>query len=242
MSRFRKAAEGMTLAEHLAEARRRFLVSAAAVLVFGVASFIFYPQILHVLQRPYCAATPRSCRFLVTNPLDGLTLRIKIGLFGGLLLASPVLFWQVWRFITPGLKAKERRYAVPFVVCSILFFAGGVAVAYFSFGHAISFLESIGGNSLVTFYNPNQYLTLFLLMMFIFGVTFEFPVVLVAIELAGLVSPNQLLKSWRYAVIAITVASAVFTPSGDPLSMMALAVPLTVFYFLAIGIGKLMRR
>jgi sec-independent protein translocase protein TatC len=242
MSRFRKAAEGMTLAEHLAEARRRFLISISSVMVLGIAAFMLYPQILHILQKPYCAATPHHCQFLVTNPLDGLSLRIKIAFFGGVLFSSPVLFWQTWRFITPGLKAKERRYAIPFVAFSILFFAGGVAVAYFSFGHAISFLEAIGGKSLVTFYNPNQYLTLFLLMMFIFGITFEFPVVLVAIELAGLVTPAQLLKSWRYAVIAITVASAVFTPSGDPLSMMALAVPLTVFYFLAIGLGKLLRR
>ncbi len=242
MSRFRRAAEGMTLAEHLAEARRRFLVSTASILILGVVSFMLYPQILHILQKPYCAATPDHCQFLVTNPLDGLSLRIKIAFFGGLLFSSPVIFWQVWRFITPGLKAKERRYAIPFVTSSIVFFAGGVAVAYFSFGHAITFLESIGGKSLVTFYNPNQYLTLFLLMMFIFGVTFEFPVVLVAIELAGLVTPNQLLRSWRYAIIAITIASAVFTPSGDPLSMMALAIPLTVFYFLAIGVGKLLHK
>ncbi len=232
----------MTLAEHLAEVRQRFLVASASILVLGIISFIAYPQILHVLQKPYCAATPHHCQFLVTNPLDGLSLRIKIAFFGGLLFSSPVLFWEVWRFITPGLRAKERRYAVPFVCASILFFAGGVAVAYFSFAHAITFLEAIGGKSLITFYNPNQYLTLFLLMMFIFGVTFEFPVVLVAIELAGLVTPAQLLRGWRYAVIAITVASAVFTPSGDPLSMMALAIPLVVFYFLAIAVGKLFRR
>ncbi len=232
----------MTLAEHLAEARRRFLISAGAVLALGVVAFLIYPSILHVLQKPYCAATPRHCKFLVTNPLDGLTLRIKIGFFGGLLFSSPILFWQAWRFVTPGLKAKERRYAIPFVATSILFFAGGIAVAYYSFGHAISFLESVGGRALITEYNPNQYLTLFLLMMFVFGVTFEFPVVLVALELAGVVTPRQLLRSWRYALIAITVASAVFTPSGDPLSMMALALPLVVFYFLAIGVGKLLRK
>ncbi len=242
MSRFEKAATGMTLAEHLAEARRRFLISAATVLTLGVVAFLIYPQILHVLQQPYCAATPGHCRFLVTNPLDGLTLRIKIGFFGGLLFASPVLFWQAWRFITPGLKAKERRYAVPFVGLSLVFFVSGMTVAYFSFGHAIQFLQSIGGKALYTQYNPNQYLTLFLLMMFVFGVTFEFPVVLVALELAGVVTPMQLLKAWRYALIGITIASAVFTPSGDPLSMMALALPLTFFYFLAIGIGKLLRK
>ena len=242
MGRFRKAASGMTLAEHLAELRHRFLVMAITVSVFSVAAFIFYPEVLKVLQHPYCSAVPGHCRFLVTNPLDGLTLRVKIGLFGGFLLASPVILWQIWRFVTPGLKARERQYALPFVLASLFFFSGGVMLAYFSFGHAIQFLKSIGGSSLVTEYNPNQYLTLFLLMMFIFGLTFLFPIVLVALELANIVTPRQLLHGWRYAVITITVASAVFTPSGDPLSMMALALPLVVFYFLAIGVGKLLKR
>ncbi len=232
----------MTLAEHLAELRHRFIVATAAVVLLGVGAFVLYPQILHVLQQPYCAATPRSCRFLATNPLTGLSLRIKIGFFGGLVFASPIVFWEAWRFVTPGLKAAEKRYAVPFVASSVLFFGSGVTVAYFSFGHAIRFLQSIGGHSLVTFYDPNQYLSLFLLMMFIFGVTFEFPVVLVALELAGVVTPRTLLRSWRYAIIAITIASAVFTPSGDPLSMFALALPLTAFYFLAIAVGKLLKR
>ena len=120
--------------------------------------------------------------------------------------------------------------------------AAGVAVAYFSFGHALVFLQAIGGHSLIAHYNPNQYLGLFMMMMFIFGITFEFPVVLVALELARVVTPAQLLRVWRYALIAITIASAVFTPSGDPLSMLALAAPLTLFYFLSIGVGKLLRR
>ncbi len=232
----------MTLAEHLAEVRRRSLVSAGAITVAGVVCFLIYPQILHVLQEPYCRAAPRHCQFLGTNPLDGLTLRVKIALFGGLLLASPVVFWEIWRFVTPGLKATERRYAVPFVVASVVFFAAGVAIAYLSFGHAISFLQSIGGHTLVYFYNPNQYLGLFVMMMLIFGLTFEFPVVLVALELARVVRPATLLHGWRYAVITITVASAVFTPSGDPLSMLALAVPLVAFYFLAIAVGKIFKR
>src|SRR6202451_2034518 len=235
----------MTLAEHLAEVRHRFLVSAITVSLFGVAAFIFYPQILHFLQEPYCAARDaahKGCTFLVTAPLDGLTLRIKIGFFGGLLAASPILFWQLWRFITPGLKAQERKYIVPFVAASLVFFIAGMTVAYFSFGHAIQFLESIGGKSLLTEYNPNQYLTLFLLMLFIFGIAFLFPVILVALELIGVVTPKRLLHSWRYATIIITIAAAVFTPSSDPLSMLALAGPLVAFYFLAIGVGKLFHK
>ena len=232
----------MTLAEHLAELRRRFLVIAVSVLVFGVLGFVFYPHILKVLQNPYCSAVPGHCKFLVTNPLDGLTLRVKIAFFSGFVVSSPVILWQAWRFITPGLKARERRYIIPFVTCSLVFFCAGMLLAYFSFAHAIHFLKSIGGSSLITEYNPNQYLTLFLLMMFIFGLTFLFPVVLVALELVNIVTPKQLLRSWRYAVIAITVASAVFTPSGDPLSMAALGIPLVVFYFLAIGVGKMLHK
>jgi sec-independent protein translocase protein TatC len=232
----------MTLAEHLAEARTRIMICTAAILAFGVVCFVFYPQILHVLQRPYCRATPHHCRFLVTNPLDGLTLRIKIAFFGGFLVSSPILFWEVWRFVTPGLKAKERRYALPFVLSSIFFFLGGVVLAYFIFQRAISWLESIGGHTLITEYNPNQYLSLFILMMVVFGITFEFPVVLVALELAGILKPATLLHAWRYAIIAITVVSAIITPSSDPFSMLALAIPLSVFYFMAIGVGKLFKK
>ncbi len=242
MGRFRNAATGMTLAQHLAEARHRMLVAMTAVLVMGVAAFILYSPILRVLQEPYCRATPHNCKFLATSPLDGITLRVKIALFGGLLFATPFWLWHTWRFVTPGLKARERRYALPFVLGSMVFFFGGVVTAYLVFKKTIQFLIAIGGNSLTSYYNPNQYLGLFILMMAIFGLAFEFPVVLVALELARIVRPAQLLHAWRYAVIAITVAAAVFTPSGDPLSMMALAVPLTAFYFLAIAVGKLLRR
>jgi sec-independent protein translocase protein TatC len=232
----------MTLAEHLKEIRYRFFVCAIVIALVGVAAWIFYPQILHFLQEPYCRAAPRHCTFLVTNPLDGLTLRFKISVYGGLFFSSPVILYQAWRFITPGMKAKERKYAIPFVSAAFVFFGAGVVVAYFIFGQAIQWLQSIGGKALVSHYNPNQYLSLFLLTMLIFGITFLFPVILVALELAGIVSPSQLLHSWRYAMIFITVASAVFTPSGDPISMLVLAAPLVAFYFMAIGVGKLLKK
>jgi sec-independent protein translocase protein TatC len=242
MPKFRKAETGMTLAEHLKEIRHRFFVCAIVIFLVGVAAWIFYPHILSFLAGPYCNASPKHCTFLVTNPLDGLTLRFKISIYGGLFFSSPVIFWQAWRFITPGMKASERKYAVPFVSASIVFFAAGVVTAYFIFGQAIQWLQSIGGKELVSHYNPNQYLGLFLLTMLIFGITFLFPVVLVALELAGLVTPKQLLHAWRYAIIIITIAAAVFTPSGDPVSMLVLAAPLIAFYFMAIGVGKLFKK
>ncbi len=242
MARFRSPSGTMPLAAHLAEARRRFLLCCSAIGLLGVVAFVFYTPLLHVLQLPYCHASPGHCQFLVTNPLDGFTLRIKVGFFGGLMFATPVILWHLWRFITPGLKVGERRYAFPFVVAGLIFFAFGVVTAYFVFNRALQWLQSIGGNQLVTQYNPNQYLSLFLLMMLVFGLSFEFPVVLVGLQLGNIVTPRALLRHWRYAVIGITVVSAGITPSSDWFSMFALAVPLVVFYFLAIVVGKVFRR
>jgi sec-independent protein translocase protein TatC len=232
----------MTLAEHLTELRQRLMIILICVFVIAVLAFVFYPHLLRILQDPYCNASPTHCKFLVTNPLDGLNLRVKIAFFAGIVISSPVILWETWRFITPGLKARERRYAIPFVAASVVFFASGMALAYFSFAQAIQWLEDIGGRTLLTEYNPNQYLTLFLLMLFIFGIAFLFPVILVALQLIGVVTPARLLHSWRYATIIITVAAAAFTPSSDPLSMLALAGPLVAFYFLAIGVGKLLHK
>ena len=238
----RDSIQGMTLAQHFAEARRRFLLSFAMTMALAVVAFVMYPSLLRIMQHPYCQVDPRHCNFLVTNPLDGLTLRVKIALFGGLLFSAPVWLWHTWRFVTPGLKDTERRYALPFIASTVVFFFGGVLVAYLVFKKTIQFLVAIGGNSLTTYYNPNQYLTLFLLMMLLFGLTFEFPVVLVALEIARVVTPRQLLRVWRYSTIAIVVFSGVITPSSDPFSMFALMIPLEVFYFLAIGVGKLLKR
>ena len=232
----------MTLTEHLTELRQRLMICLIAFLIAGIAAFVLYNPILAFLKAPYCHANVGRCSLYVTSPLDGLTLRIKISAFGGLILSAPVLLFELWRFITPGLKRNEKRYAIPFVLTSIVLFLLGCMVAYVSFGHALRFLGAIGGPGLEQIYNPNSYLSLVIWMMIIFGLTFEFPVLLVSLELARVVTPAQLLSWWRWAVIAITLAAALFTPSGDPFSMLALAIPLIVFYFASILIGKLARR
>jgi sec-independent protein translocase protein TatC len=248
----------MTLGEHLGELRRRVIISAVAFVVGAAIAVFAYQPILNFLLHPLCSVDASSahhtvkgslsvvgngsCSLFVTSPLDGLTLRVKIALFGGLVLASPVILFQVWRFVTPGLKASERRYAIPFVLSAFLLFLLGAATAYITLPHALGWLKSVGGPNLQTIYDPIPYLGLIILMMTIFGLTFEFPVVLVSLELAGVVTPARLLRSWRWAVIIIVVVAAVFTPSSDPFSMFALALPLVVFYFLSIGIGKLLGR
>ena len=255
----RPSPDDMTLGEHLGELRRRVIICVIAFVVAATIAVFAYEPILHFLLRPLCnvdsstvhhtstggsliVAANGTCNLFVTSPLDGLSLRVKIALFGGLVLASPVILFQVWRFVTPGLKASERRYAIPFVLSAFVLFLMGAATAYITLPHALGWLKSVGGPNLQAIYDPIPYLGLILLMMTIFGLTFEFPVVLVSLELARVVSPARLLRSWRWAVIIIVVVAAVFTPSSDPFSMFALAIPLVVFYFVSIGIGKLLGR
>jgi sec-independent protein translocase protein TatC len=240
--RDRPSPDAMTLTEHLGELRRRLIAAVVAFVLAAAVSAVFYNWFLSVLQHPYCQVRPGACSFYVTAPLDPLTLRVELAAFGGLILASPVILWELWRFITPGLRSNEKRYAVPFVISSVVLFLMGCATAYIVFPHALGWLFGVGGPHLKELINPNNYLSLILLLMVLFGITYEFPVVLVALELANVVRPATLLHHWRWSVIGITAASALFTPSSDPFSMLALAVPLTVFYFMAIGIGKIFGR
>jgi sec-independent protein translocase protein TatC len=240
---FKRASKGMTLAQHLAEARRRILISFLAVIVMGIVAFIEYNAILRFLETPYCDLhLAKTCQLTAIGTLNGFSIRIKIAYYCGMLFSSPIVLWQIWRFITPGLKKKERRYALGFLVAATVFFVGGCSMAFLMFNHALQFLNAIGGAGIETLYTADSYIGLIILMMFVFGLTFEFPVILVGLQLGRIVTSAQLLKSWRYAIILITIASAVFTPSGDPLSMMAMMIPLLLFYFLAILVGKLAKR
>jgi sec-independent protein translocase protein TatC len=254
------SADSMNLSQHLGELRHRLVICVIALALTTLVAVLAYEPILHFLIRPLCnvdamnarghtgaggsliTKSGSTCDLYVTSPLDGLSLRVQIAMFGGLVMASPVILFQLWRFITPGLKSRERKYAIPFVATSCLLFLLGAATAYTTLPHALAFLKSVGGPNLQAIYDPIPYLGLILLMMALFGLTFQFPVILVSLELARVVTPAGLLRSWRWAVIIITVVAAVATPSSDPFSMLALAVPLILFYFISIGIGKLLGR
>ncbi len=238
----RPTPDAMTLIEHLTELRRRVMLSALAFIVAATFAFIAYNPILSFLRHPYCQAEAGHCAFYITGPLDGLSLRVKIAAYGGLFLASPVLLWQVWRFITPGLNKREKRYAIPFIVASITFFTFGCLVAYLIFPHALRWLGSIGGPSLHQILDPVNYLSLIVLMMTVFGLTFEFPVLLVSLEAARVLTPKKLASWRRWAIVGIVVVAGVVVPSSDPFSMLAMAVPLYVFYELSIIAGRLITR
>ncbi len=227
----------MALVDHLGELRRRVAVILIALGLTGIVAFWMYPFTLRFLQAPYCKVQ-HPCQLFVTGPLDGLSLRIKVTAYSALALASPVILWQLWRFLAPGMTRAEKRTTLPFVLSSLVMFAAGGALAFESFPHALAFLGSIGGPSIRHLYSPSSYLGLILAVVVVFGVTFELPVVLVALQMAGVLTPRSLAAHRRLALIAIVLVAAIITPSGDPFSMIALSIPLYAFYETSILIGK----
>lgn len=233
----------MTLVEHLGELRSR-LVKSVAALVFGsVIGFLLSNRALGFLIDPYCEAQKgKSCQLVVIDPLEGFGTRIKLAVFIGFLIAAPVILWQIWRFVTPGLHKNEKKYAIPFIVSSILLFVAGAGVAVGTFPKAIEFLIGVGGPNLIPLFSPSKYLRLYMLVVLAFGVSFEFPILLVFLQLARILRSAQLRKWRRGAIIAIVVFAAVITPSQDPITLLAMAGPMYAFYEASILIGKLLRR
>jgi sec-independent protein translocase protein TatC len=234
-------ADRMTLVEHLSELRRRLVISALAIALGAVVAFIFYTPILSFLSGPYKDIT-NGQKLIVTDPLEAFGTRLKIAAWGGLFLASPVVLYQLWRFITPGLHPKEKRYAIPFIISSVLLFILGGVIALVTLKPALQFLKTVGGTDLDPFYRAGPYLSLVMLMIVAFGIAFQFPILLVFLELAGVV-PSERLRKWRRpAFIVIAVVAAVITPSQDPYSLFAMVVPMYLFYEGAILVGRILKK
>jgi sec-independent protein translocase protein TatC len=236
----------MTLTEHLAELRVRIIRAGLAVAIGMVLIVAFYEQVLDFLARPYvelCRTKPEDfCPpedelLFAFGPTEGFAARLRVGMYGGIIVALPVILWQVWRFVVPALNAKEKKYAIPFVVSSVLLFLAGGALAYFTVGRALEFLISWSGSDVNQAFAVEKYISLVGLMIFAFGVGFLLPVLLVFLQLVGVVTARTLVGGWRYAIVAVFALAAVITPSGDPITLMMLALPMIGLYFLAALIG-----
>ncbi len=238
----------MTLTEHLGELRARIIRSALAVSIGMVLIIAFYDPVLDFLLEPYrslCEAKSEGfcdADLYINSPTQGLSTRIRVGMYGGIILALPVILWQVWRFVVPALNKRERKYAIPFVLSSVILFSAGGALAYVTVGRALEFLISWAGEDVREIFTVSSYIELIGLMIFAFGIGFLLPVLFVFLQLANVVKPRRLLSSWRYATIGVFVLAALITPSGDPVTLMMLAVPMLVLYFFAILVGWLIVR
>ncbi len=238
----------MTLTEHLGELRVRIIRSALAVALGMVLIVAFYDQVLDFLKQPYvdlCNSKPANFCDPSLNtftPTEGLATRLRVGMYGGIIMAMPVLLWQIWRFVVPALNPKEKRYAIPFIVSSVTLFAAGGVLAYITTPQALNFLISWSGDDVNQFFSVASYVSLIGLMIAAFGIGFLLPVLLVFLQLVGVITPKRLLGSWRMSVVGIAVLAAVITPSGDPVTLAMLGVPMTILYFLAILVGWLVVR
>jgi sec-independent protein translocase protein TatC len=239
----------MSILEHISELRGRLVKSFVALIVATAVAFaVLYDPVIEFLLRSYCDLPERlrlvpgsataGCGLAALSPLEPLSIRIRVSLTVGLLLAMPFVAFQLWRFITPGLKPNEKRFAVPFALASTLLFVAGVGVAFYTLPKAIGFLASLGGGGIVPFFAADRYLRFVLFMGLAFGLTFEFPLVLVFLSMVGVLSSRTMLAHWRAAVAVMIVVAAVVTPSQDPISLFAMAVPLWLFYFAAAALAR----
>jgi sec-independent protein translocase protein TatC len=243
----------MSLVEHLEELRRRLVISLIALTVGAVAGLILYPRVLNFLVGPYRDALrslPAEARppgsfseALVFNQVTEPFLQfLKVGIFTGFLIALPVILYQLWAFVTPGLTSRERRLSIPFVLSSLILFGGGVAFAFVVTPRGLSFLLGFGGNDLIPLVTIQHYLNFLIFLILAFGISFEFPLVLIFLSGARIITTAQM-RAWRlYAYFGAIIFAAVITPTQDPYTMVLMWIPLVLLYEGAILIARLFKR
>ncbi|MFM1796441.1 MAG: hypothetical protein RL733_222 [Actinomycetota bacterium] len=242
----RKNRGTMPLLEHLRELRKRVIRSALFIVIFSAVGWLNYNEIIATLASPVCdlrlaqETGSQNCGALfISGVLGPLNLQLKVSFLTGVILSAPFWLYQLWAFIAPALHRKEKRNSIFFIAAATPFFSIGAALAYYVLPLAIEVLFGFTPESLNNLIRFDDYLDFVLRLILIFGIAFELPVFLVSLNLIGVLSGRSILKPWRFAIFAITFFVAAFSPTADPLSMAALALPLIAFYFGAGGIGLL---
>ena len=245
----------MTLLEHIHELRRRLMIGVIAIVLGTIVGVLWYqfrlfglPSLGQLLTEPYCAlppgarltlGDPTKCQLVAFAPFEQLTLLIKVGVAAGVVLSSPVWLGQLWGFITPGLHAHERKFARVFIGIGSLLFLAGAVLAYLVLTQALYFLVTVGGGIQITALRGNDYFSLLISLLVIFGVSFELPLLMISLNRVG-IFPYAKIKAWRRGLIfGIFLFAAIATPGQDPFSMLALGVSLTVLFELAAQVCRI---
>nr|WP_245205546.1 twin-arginine translocase subunit TatC [Kitasatospora sp. RG8] len=235
----------MALADHLRELRNRVVKSVLVIVVFTIVALIYHKQLETLLLKPIpqcdesnAAQFHGRCAQVSTVGLTaGFNWMLKVALTAGVVAAVPVWLYQVWAFIAPGLHKHERKYTVIFMACGAPLFLAGVACAFLVMPTTVEVLISFSPDKTTPILPPDDYFDIATRMVLVFGLAFEFPLLLVMLNLVGMVTGKRLLGWWRGMVMAITVFAAFATPSADPVSMLVLAAPIWALYFIAVGIA-----
>jgi sec-independent protein translocase protein TatC len=249
--RSRKDDEGaMTLVEHLEELRSRIMKSLIAIAIGGAVGWFLYGTVIQLLLNPYCdyiktlpknSQPTNGCHLYFLGAIDGVMIKLKVVLFLGLALSLPYILFQLWAFIVPGLTRRERRMAIPFVFTSTLLFLLGCLFAYVTLPKALQFLLGFSGPQFAPLLTGDKFLGFVIIVALAFGLSFEFPIILIFLSMAGILSSRKM-RDWRRpAYLFIAVFAAVITPSADPYTMCAMMIPMMLFYEGAILVTRLMK-
>jgi sec-independent protein translocase protein TatC len=221
----------MPLTDHIRELRDRVVKMALALAAGMTAGFIFFSQAWHVIERPLCSATIRGhsgCRTLGVNqlvlngPLDAFYLRVKVALIVGVILSSPIWLYQLWAFVTPGLRTREKRWSSIFLGAAIPLFGIGITLCYLSLDRSMHYLLGLTPGGVQNLIQVDQYLSFVMAMMLAFGLAFEVPLLIVMLNLAGILT-HERFRKWRRALIfSVFLIAGIANPSPDPLTMLIL--------------------
>lgn len=221
----------MSLVDHLGELRKRVAISILAVLIGGVVGFLLAPEIIIRLTDPLPAVAAGETRVQYLTVSGGFLLFMKISIIVGILLALPVILYELWAFVAPGLTPKERRAALPWIPMAVLFFAMGVVVAYVTLPFALAFLTGWTIPDVIESRpSAENYFGFVTLIFLVFGAVMEFPIALVLLSKLGILSIERLRSSRRFVILGIVVFSVVITPGGDPISPLVMAAVMYPLY------------
>lgn len=230
----------MPVAAHLDEATRRAVRAAVALAVCALAGWFLYEPVMDLVRAPIAQiAAERNASLNFDSVTGAFDLRLRVALIAGFVLSSPVWLYELFAFVLPGLTRRERRYVLGSVGAAVPLFAAGCATGLLLFPHMVSVLAGFASSDDSTILDAGAYIDFALKIVSATGLAFVLPVVLVVLNLAGIVSARALAHSWRYAVVAIVLFSALATPSADVMSMFVVAVPMTALYAAALAIAAL---
>lgn len=230
----------MSLGSHLRELRIRLSWSAGFLVAGTVAGWFLFDPVFKILQQPLIDVTEERGIQAVVNfgtVVSAFDLRIQVSIFLGVLMTAPIWLWNFWAFIAPGLKQREKRFAIGFVAAALPLFLAGTALAWTSLPGFVVVLIGFTPEGSTNVINASEYVLFAIRILLIFGLAFVMPVVLVLLNFAGLATGKGILKSWRFAVFLIAVVSALATPVAEPMTMFLMMAPLTALYFIAVGIA-----
>jgi sec-independent protein translocase protein TatC len=241
----------MSLIDHLTELRHRLVICLWALVAGSVVGFFLYGPTMELIRAPYCdflathpdkAPFDNGCSLIFLGAIDGFLIQVKVVVFLAFVVALPVVLFQLWSFVVPGLTARERKWAIPFVLLSILLFLLGGLAALITLPKALDFLLGVGGDFVSPLLTVDKYVGFVIFTILAFGLGFEFPILLISLSAAGVLTHETMRKYRRQVILGLSIFAAVITPSPDPISMLALLIPLYLFYEGAIIVSRLLKR